>query len=147
MGVLLWIKVDLGFCLSLHTKKWVSLGHFHTCILCFVLIYPPYAFSHPPSPPVSGSLSPLQLASSSLPMKHLFYYCHSFFPSNLFSALTVPCLKMRLRKWGALFNCKKEWHPNEMDKSEITMLSEISQVQKHVFLSYDTGQTSHLNIG
>lgn len=29
-----------------------------------------------------------------------------------------------------MFSYKNEWHPYEMNKSEITMLNEISQVQK-----------------
>lgn len=96
---------------------------------------------HMPSRPLSGPLPPL----------FSFYKAHilllSFSPLPVLPPLTSPSSlsENKIKKMWHMFSYKNEWHPYEMDKSEITMLNEISQVQKEntMLSSHIRGQTSH----
>lgn len=96
---------------------------------------------HMPSSPLSDPFPPL------FSFYEAYILLLSFSPLPGSPPLTSPSSlsENKIKKMWHMFSYKTEWHPYEKDKSEITMLNEISQVQKEntTLSSHMRDQTSH----
>lgn len=118
MGIRLWIKVDLGFCLFCILRSgfhWDIFIH-----ICYALLL---SIPHMPSPMLP---LPLFWFPSSSPVSTLFSFYETHIPLLSFflslptsSPLSQSLSQNEIKKMRWTFNRKEECHLNEKNKSEI----------------------------